>query len=243
MSGLLFGHMVAGVGKGLGDYTMLQAKEEADNRRIGLQMEATKGLEQWKEEFKRDARVKLGKQTSEALNTQVEAWKQANPGKEISAKDYLRIKEGILLESGQDTDKIDSNITRLENSEREAVTRREMAQERNDTLKALAALKANGSGGGGGGSDPAEVKTAEWMIKNGIATSPSDAWDRVRRLKEKSPESTISEIASKLVSEGHDPKDAVKKARGLYDELSGKSGDKKGGGGGGSINFGLGWKN
>lgn len=43
----------------------------------------------------------------------------------------------------------------------------------------------------GEGDMPADVKTAEWMIKKGVARNEKEAWDKVRRMKVQSNEKVI----------------------------------------------------
>lgn len=42
-------------------------------------------------------------------------------------------------------------------------------------------------------ADPAEVKTAEWLVKNGVAKDPAEAWSLVRRARE-NPEGSRASI-------------------------------------------------
>ena len=51
-------------------------------------------------------------------------------------------------------------------------------------------------------SSPAQVQTAEWLVKNKVAKDLTQAWEMVGTSKEKSRESAIQDIAAKMLASG-----------------------------------------
>lgn len=65
---------------------------------------------------------------------------------------------------------------------------------------------------------PAEVKTAEWLIKNGAAKDANQAWAMVRSAKEKTRSEFVMDIVSRNAMYGQDAKMA-QQAGAIYDTI------------------------
>ena len=63
-------------------------------------------------------------------------------------------------------------------------------------IQSMAAKKAAAS------SSPAQVQTAEWLVKNKVAQNLTAAWEMVGTSKEKSREAAIQDMAAKMMSSG-----------------------------------------
>ena len=72
----------------------------------------------------------------------------------------------------------------------------------------------------GVGKQPAEVQTMEWLIGNGVAKSPQDAWSMIRSGREKSKATFIAEYVSKQAGMGLSPEELAIQASKAYDAIS-----------------------
>ena len=76
-------------------------------------------------------------------------------------------------------------------------------------------------------AQPAEVRTAQWLIENGVADDASGAWDMVRGARSKPREQYILETSRMLLQnqnpygEPMTPQQAVQQAEDLYNSLQG----------------------
>jgi hypothetical protein len=75
-----------------------------------------------------------------------------------------------------------------------------------------------------GGEAPADVRTAQWLISQGVAKSTEEAWQMVKTTKSSSPEEAIQSITVKLMKDNPDfqdsPEAAVEVARKVYRSIS-----------------------
>ena len=66
---------------------------------------------------------------------------------------------------------------------------------------------------------PAEVKTAEWLIQNGVAKDANQAWNLVSSAKEKTRSAFVMDYVSKNAMPGQDTSKIAQQAGTLYDTL------------------------
>lgn len=66
---------------------------------------------------------------------------------------------------------------------------------------------------------PAEVKTAEWLIQNGVAKDANQAWNLVSSAKEKTRSAFVMDYVSKNAMPGQDASKVAQQAGALYDTL------------------------
>lgn len=66
---------------------------------------------------------------------------------------------------------------------------------------------------------PAEVKTAEWLIKNGVAKDANQAWNLVSSAKEKTRSSFVMDYVAKNAMPGQDTSKIAQQAGTIYDTL------------------------
>lgn len=92
--------------------------------------------------------------------------------------------------------------------------------------------RSGGRGGGSGGQAPADVRTAEWLIEQGVAADPSAAWEMVRGARTKPREQYVLETARMLMANqdpmaiGENritPDKAIQQAQQLYDSIGGSN--------------------
>jgi hypothetical protein len=85
-------------------------------------------------------------------------------------------------------------------------------------IQSIAAKKAAAS------SSPAQVQTAEWLVKNKVAPNLTSAWEMVGTSKEKSREAAIQDMAAKMMSSGFISADkATTDATKVVDSIRGSS--------------------
>lgn len=85
-------------------------------------------------------------------------------------------------------------------------------------IQSIAAKKAAAS------SSPAQVQTAEWLVKNKVAKDLTAAWEMVGTSKEKSREAAIQDMAAKMMSSGFISADkATADATKVVDSIRGSS--------------------
>ncbi|WP_159051682.1 hypothetical protein [Thauera aromatica] len=74
------------------------------------------------------------------------------------------------------------------------------------------------------GSVPAEVQTAEWLIRNGVAKDTASAWDMVRTARGRNAEEAIASIVTKLqgdhLNAGKTVPELVSAAKQIYAEIT-----------------------
>lgn len=89
-----------------------------------------------------------------------------------------------------------------------------------------------GGSGGRGGQAPADVRTAEWLIEQGVAKDPTAAWELVRGARSKPRETYILETAKMLLANQDPmaigdarltPQRAVQMAGEVYDSIGGRA--------------------
>jgi hypothetical protein len=66
---------------------------------------------------------------------------------------------------------------------------------------------------------PAEVKTAEWLIQNGVAKDANQAWNLVSSAKEKTRSSFVMDYVAKNAMPGQDTSKIAQQAGTIYDTL------------------------
>jgi hypothetical protein len=74
-----------------------------------------------------------------------------------------------------------------------------------------------------GGEAPAEVRTAQWLIKSGVANDEKEAWEMVKTTKSSSPQEAIQDITVRLMKDNPDyqenPEQAATAARRIYQSI------------------------
>ncbi|NSX14942.1 hypothetical protein HTY52_12740 [Cupriavidus taiwanensis] len=73
------------------------------------------------------------------------------------------------------------------------------------------------------GKKPAEVATMDWMVSNGVAKDPTDAWNKLRTAREKGKAGFISDMMKGAIMPGMGEEDLRKQERtfgDMFDRLS-----------------------
>lgn len=77
------------------------------------------------------------------------------------------------------------------------------------------------------GKKPAEVVTMDWMVTNGVAKDPTDAWNKLRTAREKGKAGFIADMMKGAIMPGMSEDDLRKQERtfgDMFDRLSGGGG-------------------
>lgn len=93
--------------------------------------------------------------------------------------------------------------------------------------RASTVLTAPGDKEGTKQHTPAEIQSAEWLMKNGVATDATNAWNKVRSAREKTRGSFIADMIKDSITPKESP-DSVRKKQelfgGLYDQIQREQG-------------------
>jgi len=114
----------------------------------------------------------------------------------LVAYDKKANKAEIVYENGKKS-KVPSNEIELALAATDGDPQRAMEL----LVKHKARVAAAGRAPASDGQKPADVKSAEWLVENGVAKDWAEAWSMVKQTKERSPTDAIAGIATKLMGE------------------------------------------
>lgn len=93
--------------------------------------------------------------------------------------------------------------------------------------RASTVLTAPGDKEGAKQHTPAEIQSAEWLMRNGVAIDATDAWNKVRSAREKTRGSFIADMIKGSIMPNESP-DSIRKKQemfgGLYDQIQREQG-------------------
>jgi hypothetical protein len=128
-------------------------------------------------------------------------------GKAMNQDKYLQVTAGGAVIDTTSGKVIFNNSAMMDKAKLDAETKLAVAEARNASAEEIATLRAEAkAAAGGAGKTPAIVATANWLVEQGIAKTPAEAWHKAKQSASRAESDNVVKIAGILSSQpGYKP--------------------------------------